>query len=398
MNQTIELPTLFTEQQQIANHPARFKVLACGRRFGKTSIAFELISDHLLSGSSVAYFAPSHMMTTELWEQIKRVYHPMITRIREAESRIEFINDALFETWTARTEAVRGRKYHFVVVDEAALIPDATLWQAVIRPLLTDYKGAALFASTPRGRNWFWELYNYGLNQDFPDWHSWTYPTAANPYLDAEEIEAARNQLPERIFQQEYLAAFLDDGGAVFRGLDAVCIATPLLEPEPTKDYYFGVDWGRDNDFTAISVMDNTGRQVYLDRFNQISYNIQRDRIKALYDRFKPRLILAEANSIGSVNIDALQADGLPVRPFYTTSQSKAPLIDSLALAIELQQITLLKDTILMHELRAFQMAQTPSGNWQYSAPPGSHDDTVIATALSNWINNRYNRTIIDFV
>lgn len=397
MKQTINLPTLFETQQTIVDHPARFKVLACGRRFGKTTIAFELITDHIFKGLTVAYFAPTHIMSVELWQQLKFALAPMISRVSEAQSRIEFINGAIFETWTARNETVRGRKYHFVVVDEAALIPDATLWQAAIRPLLSDYKGTALFASTPRGRNWFWELYNRGQNADYPDWQSWQHPTSANPHLSQEEIEAARDELPERTYQQEYLAIFLEDSGTVFRDLHLVCTGYPLSLPESGKDYYIGVDWGRDRDFTAISVMDNNARQVYLERFNQISYNIQRDRLKQIVARFNPRIILAESNSIGSVNIDALHADGLPVRPFDMTVSSKPQLIDTLALAIEQQRVNLLKDDTLINELSAYQITRSASGHWQYSAPPGQHDDTVIATALSYWTIKRHSRLIIHF-
>ncbi|MEO1286482.1 MAG: terminase family protein, partial [Chloroflexota bacterium] len=351
----------------------------------------------LLKGNAVAYFAPTHIMSVELWQQVKSALAPIIGRTSEAQSRIECINGGIFETWTARNETVRGRKYHFVVIDEAAFIPDANLWQAAIRPLLSDYKGHALFASTPRGRNWFWELYNRGNNPDFPDWGAWQYRTSANPYLSADEITTARIELPQRIFQQEYEAIFLEDSGTVFRDVRAICTAQPLSAPQSDKVYVIGVDWGRDNDFTAISVLDDTATQVHLERFNQISYNLQRDRLKAVVNRFKPRTILAEANSIGSVNIDALRADGLPVRAFQTTASSKPQLIDTLALAVEQSRITLLADETLIHELTSYQMTRTPSGHWQYSAPHGTHDDTVIATALSYWQLKRQSRTLIDF-
>jgi Terminase large subunit, T4likevirus-type, N-terminal len=412
MELKINLPELHPAQREIVDHPARFKVLACGRRFGKTQAALDLIAFHLLEGHAVAYFAPSQIMTLEVWETVKRLFLPLISRVQEDQSRIEFLNHALFECWTARTEAVRGRKYHFVVIDEAALIPDAALWQAVIRPLLTDYRGAALFASTPRGRNWFWQLYRLGLNPAVSDWHSWTFPTSANPFIDITEVDNARRDLPDHIFQQEYLARFIEDAGMVFRDLDAVCMAAPVPDPQPGYTYLFGVDWARDNDFTVISVMAAPDPpetpapvvtekvkpvQVYLDRFNQVSYNLQRDRLKWLNDRYQPRVILAEANSVGSVNIDALIREGLPVRSFNTTLQSKAKLIETLSLAIQRHDLTLLNDHILTHELQAYEMSRTAAGHWHYSAPPGDHDDTVIATALSYWAFSYHRSLPISF-
>ena len=160
---------------------------------------------------------------------------------------------------------------------------------------------------------------------------------------------------------------------------------------------YFGVDWGKDNDFTCVSVMTREGRQIHLERFNQIGWAVQRGRLAALYEQFKPRAILAEENSIGSVNIEALRAEGLPVQGFMTTSKSKAPLIDELALAMEREDIVLLNDPTLKHELMAYEMRRTSSG-WSYGAPSSGHDDTVMATALSLWASRRYGGGNISFV
>jgi hypothetical protein len=143
--------------------------------------------------------------------------------------------------------------------------------------------------------------------------------------------------------------------------------------------------------------MTRDGRQIYLERFNQIGWAVQRGRLAALYEQFKPRAILAEENSIGSVNIEALQAEGLPVRGYMMTSKSKAPLIDGLALAMEREEVVLLNDPVLKHELTAYEMKRTSTG-WSYSAPSGSHDDTVIATALSLWASKWYGGEAISFV
>jgi len=303
------------------------------------------------------------------------------------------------------------------------------VWHGAIRPLLTDYEGGALFASTPRGRNWFWHLYLQGQSSTFPEWESWSLPTGANPHIKASEIEAARSGMPERFYKQEYEAVFLDDGGVVFRNVERVCrggayptLALPRkrgreqegtrhplpLTPSPLRSEgeleiqrhegcYFGVDWGKDNDFTCVSVMTRDGRQIHLERFNQIGWAVQRGRLAALYEQFKPRAILAEENSIGSVNIEALQAEGLPVKGFMTTSKSKAPLIDGLALAMEKEEVVLLNDPVLKHELTAYEMKRTSTG-WSYGAPSGSHDDTVIATALSLWASKWYGGEMISFV
>ncbi|MCA0456768.1 MAG: terminase large subunit [Chloroflexi bacterium] len=445
MEVEIRLARLHEAQAKIRESGARFKVLACGRRFGKTTIAVDSLCDALIAGKSAAYFAPTYRMGSEVWREVKRLMMPLLRDWNEHEWRMELVTGGVFECWSlanGAAETVRGRKYHFVVVDEAALFESGDVWHSAIRPLLTDYAGGALFASTPRGRNWFWQLYLQGMSAAFPEWESWCLPTGSNPYIQAAEIEAARTGMPERFFRQEYEAVFLDDGGVVFRNVDKVCrgeqedanaIEPPsrqvrqeeqeedfspqshreeeALTPSPSpsgrgeqgeiaesrETCFFGVDWGKDNDFTCVSVMTRDGQQIHLERFNQIGWAVQRGRLAALYERFKPRVILAEENSIGSVNIEALQAEGLPVRGFMTTSKSKGPLIDELALAMEQETIVLLNNPVLKHELMAYELKRNRSG-WSYGAPSSGHDDTVMATALSLWASKRYGGVSISFV
>lgn len=379
----IWLPSLHPAQAEISVHPARFKVLSCGRRFGKTALATEMMCDRLLDGQLVAYFAPTFRMCQEVRDAVIETLHPVIATRNKDDWRIILHTGGKLDFWsTSAGETVRGRKYHFAVVDEAALVSSADTWHFSIRPLLTDYKGGALFCSTPRGRNWFWQIYQLGISQE-EGWQSWQFPTVSNPHIDPAEVEAARRAVPERVYQQEYLATFLDDGGAVFRGIDRVCTASEE-DPRSGSRYVFGVDWGKSNDFTAISVVDvHRMQQVYLDRFNQISWQIQRDRLMTLYQLYKPVSIVAEANSIGDVNIEALVAEGLPVVKFMTTRQTKGRLIEAMTLAIEREEVRLLADEVLKGELQAYEMEQTSTGYWTYNAPPGVHDDTVIATALS---------------
>jgi len=398
----IELATLHAAQQAIVDSPARFKVMACGRRFGKTLVAVDMLTNRLLDGERVAYFAPTYRMGADVWRELKQTLRPLARTVTEHEWRMELYTGGVLECWSLANQAaetVRGRQYQFVVMDEAALFDSAAAWHGAIRPLLTDSAGGALFASPPRGRNWFWHLYLQGQDPNEPDWASWSLPTAANPYIRKREIEAARMGMPERVFRQEYEAEFLDDGGVVFRNIGAVCVGEPMLKRagavvDRNERYVFGVDWGKDNDFTCISVMTKTGKQVHLERFNQIGWTVQRGRLAALCDIFQPRAILAEENSVGSVNIDALRREGLPVTPFTTTFKSKGPLIEELVLALERQEVTLLNDGTLKHELMAYEMSRTTLG-WTYGAPSGGHDDTVMATALSLWASRRYGGELI---
>ena len=120
-----------------------------------------------------------------------------------------------------------------------------------------------------------------------------------------------------------------------------------------------------------------------LDRFNQVGWALQRARLQSMARRWRPSQIWAEANSIGDPNIEALQAEGLPMRRFVTTAKSKSPLIESLALAIERGSLRLLDHPALLAELASYQLQRLSGGGYRYGAPPGMHDDTVMATALA---------------
>ena len=200
-----------------------------------------------------------------------------------------------------------------------------------------------------------------GWGLDRRCWRSFHYPSAANPIITPDELDSIRQQTSERVWRAEYLAEFTADVGQVFRGIREAATAPIAVSPIPGVRYICGLDWGRENDATAIVVIRADTRQmVALDRFNQVSWSLQRGRLKAIHDRWHPAAIWAEANSIGSPNIEALAAEGLPVRPFTTTAKSKPPLIEDLALAIERAQLALLPDETLLAELASYTMERLP--------------------------------------
>jgi hypothetical protein len=135
--------------------------------------------------------------------------------------------------------------------------------------------------------------------------------------------------------------------------------------------------------------MERESRQVVdFDRFNQIGYHIQRDRIKALVDKWGVEKVLAEDNNM-SETIHALYRDGVPVEGFHTTAATKPPLIEALILAFQHKSISILDNPVLISELEMFEAKRLPAGYWRYEAPSGMHDDTVIALALAYEIANR---------
>jgi hypothetical protein len=394
----LELPAHHEAQRQIVRESKRFNVVACGRRFGKTLLGTELDLAPALEGYPVAWFSPTYKMLSPVWREIKELFRPVTKSVNVQEHRIDLITGGEFVMWSLEApEAIRGRPYKRVVVDEAAMVPHfQDTWQAIIRPTLSDYVGDAYWLSTPKGMNFFKQGFDYGQDPLMPDWASWRFPTSANPYIDAAEIESAREELPELTFKQEYLAEFLQSEGAVFRNIEPNLTAQSS-DPAVHKGHRIvqGVDWAQKHDFTVICTFCATCHvELALDRFNQIQWAIQRDRLVTAYKFWGVSRTLAEENSIGSPNIEALQKEKINVSPFTTTASSKPPLIQSLALCFERNEAKWLPDPVAKAELVAYESkVSSVTGRPSYGAPEGMHDDTVIARALA-WdasvIRDRY--------
>lgn len=387
-------------QVAILRNARRFNTVACGRRFGKTAMGMVLTSigwpGHLkgvVQGYDVGWFAPTFQIMDEAWRTAKRVYgaQGMVLRSDSSLHRLELNTGGALDFWSLESgdSVGLGRRYGLVVLDEAAKARHLeTAWTEAIRPTLTDFSGGAWFLSTPKGRNFFWTLAQRAGSDG--EWQHHHAPTSANPYMKAAEIDSARRSLPERIFAQEYLAQFLEDGGGVFRRVTAAVDSTladgldTSLDIGDGRAYVIGVDWGRHQDFTVFTVLDARDRAVVaLDRFTQIEYAVQLARLKALRRRFPHAAVVAEANSIGGPLIEQLRRDGVSVSAFQTTQASKAQIIEALALAFEQGELRIPPAQWLVDELMAFDQERTAGGLMRYGAPTGGHDDGVVSLAIA---------------
>jgi hypothetical protein len=379
------LPRPHAAQWEIIQSATRFNAIACGRRFGKSTLLIDRLIEKALGGYPVGWFSPTYKMLADVWREFVRVLQPVTKRQNAQEHRLELITGGIVDMWSLDApDVARGRKYARVAIDEAAMVRDlGEAWQAVIRPTLADYQGDLWAASTPKGRNFFAQMFGWGQDPLNEEWASWQMPTSANPFIPESEIDAMRHELPQRTFEQEVLALFLEDAGGVFRGVRARATAQ-RVEPY-TGEFVAGIDWAQQHDFTVITVLDaNTKHMVDFDRFNKVDWHLQRERLITMHKRWNCRQIIAERNSIGSPNIEALQREGLPVVAFDTTATSKPPLIESLVLAFERGEIEIFNDPVLVGELEAYErIVSAHTGRSSYSAPAGLHDDAVVSLALA---------------
>ena len=395
----VKLPPLLPKQREVVEHPARFTVLAAGRRWGKSRLGCVLCLKVALEGGLAWWVAPSYPIASIGWREIKHLVRQIPgAQIHEGERLADLPGGGAIQVKSAdNPDSLRGEGLDFVTLDECAFMREEA-WTEALRPALSDRRGGALFISTPKGRNWFWRIWQRAQDRRAADWHAWRFPTSANPLIDSAEIEAAKANLPERVFEQEYMAAFIDDAGGVFRRVSDAATAAPQDKALAGHEYALGVDWAKTTDYTVIAVVDLTERAlVAMDRFNRIDYALQIKRLHVLYDQFRPRQIIPELNSMGAPLAEQLERDGLPIFPFTTTAASKAEAIDALALAFEQEQIRIIPDPVLISELQAYEAKRLPSGLLRYEAPSGVHDDCVMALALA-WTAAREGPASRDFV
>jgi len=371
-------------QKEVHLSPARFKVLSAGRRrrWGKTILGVNECLDVASKGGRAWWIAPSYKMSEVGWRPIRRMGGNIKAEVRMVDRMVILPGGGYVQVRSADDpNSLRGEGLDFVVLDECAFMKEQA-WTEALRPSLSDRQGKALFISTPKGHNWFWR--NYQRGADGGEWAAFSFPTSTNPYIAPEEIEAAKRTLPERIFMQEYEAAFLDDAGGVFRRVMECATGEQIDGAQDGRQYLAGVDVATLVDYTVVSVFDIEAKaQVYLDRFNRCDYATLENRLEALYRRFNLEAMVIESNSIGQAVIEAMVSRDLSIIPFNTTNATKQAAIQLLQAAFEHDDIKILPDPVQVGELQSFEGERMPNGAWKYAAPDGLHDDCVMSLAIA---------------
>jgi len=383
-------------QLPIIQSAARFRVCPCGRRFGKTEMAQYETADFALEqpGTLVWWISPSYDDANELgYLPIKRILESidMVADFRRQKPRyIELPNGSRISFRSAdRPESLQGRGVDFITVDEAGDVSGET-YRAEIRPSITDTGGDVLLIGTPTGRNYFQDLAERGKDGANPNIETFQRTSYQNPHVPDYEIDAARDELPERVFEREYLAKFAEAEGAVFPGVwDRNCVTYDLSSYQGTSPYYTGVDLGRQKNFSAISVLDSTGKLSHFDRIRRVSWNIIENRVKRVATNYAPSFIRMDASRDNQIieNIDSAVRSATVEYVKFGGGKTKNNLIENLSARLELGDIQLPDSgeelEIILRELEAYQYDTTKAGNVRYGPPSGTHDDAVDSLALA---------------
>ena len=328
-----------------------------------------------------AWVSPVYKQSKKVFDEVFKAFakRPEIYRkVNQSELIIEYLTGSTIQFFSAeRYDNIRGFTFDYLVCDEFAFI-DEKAWTEVLRATVLVKGKKVLLISTPKGKNHFYKMHQLdGINEQYK---SFTMTSYDNPMINPKEIDDAKLTLPEMIFRQEYLAEFVDGSAMLFNN------RTMRINQQSGK-CYGGIDLGRADDYSVLSIFNEKGEQIFIERWRQTEWaNI----IKAISSKlraFNVNTTLIEVNSIGDVVYELLQkecSNFTRIEPFITTNNSKKEIVENLIVANQNKEVVFTESDWLDKELEMFTYEYNPKSRLiKYSAPNGFHDDGVMATCLS---------------
>ena len=377
----------------------RRAVIVWHRRSGKDKTVLQVVIKQMLQrvGTYWYIFPTFNLGRKALWDGIdkdgfKLMNHfpdEIVTARNESEMRVELYNGSAFQIIGGDGLKENVGANPLGVVFSEFPVGKASAWD-YIRPILAENGGFAIFDFTPRGMNHGWKILQQA--QAEPGWFAEILTVEDTKVLSPEVLDEERRQMPEDLYNQEYMCAFLEGAGQFFRNIDR-CIYDDRYADEDQKFqirdgkiFRLGVDLGKHEDFTVITPIDlNTFKVGQQERFNQIDYPLQKSKIEAQYFKYNKAEMRLDSTGVGEPIYDDLIERRLKVTPFTFTETSRRNLLVNLQLLLEQETVKIPNDPILLDELRSFQYELGENGKVKIVVPEGLHDDTVMSLALACW-------------
>ena len=363
----------------INKDPYKYYALNIGRQFGKTMLGINQMLYWAINhpGSNIAWVTPVYKQSKKVFDEMERVtrssdlfdFNRSDLTIKGFDSQITFFSGE-------RPDNIRGNTFDYLIVDEFAFCR-SELWDEVLSATVLVKGKKVLFISTPKGKNHFHRIslqHNYDKRYKYFHFTSFD-----NPMIDHADLEERKRSLPDHVFKQEYLAEFIDNASGLFKDVRA-----GIGDHQPKGKAYAGLDIGRADDYTVLTILNESGEMIYVNRWRHDEWHKIIDKVAKLIQEYKATTLI-EVNNQGDVFYEMLRDRCRNyIHPFTTTSKSKPVLIEDLAVAFEQNDIKIRGDQWLIDELENFTYIYNPSTrSVQYSAPVGLHDDGVISTALA---------------
>lgn len=372
--------------------PVKHVSIAAGRRTGKTwNSAGWLCIEKLSKPNSSGLWVDTRQQNIQRYIDryfltiLKPIWHKM--KYDRNKQSLVFPNGSYIDFGSAeRPERLEGFGYDDAVLNESGIIlRKAELWDNTLQPMLKGQNTKVRLIGTPKGRNKFRDLYSKGKTKT-DGYESYKFNIYDSPFYSKHEIEDIKNNVPEIVWKQEYMAEFVEGAGIVFRHIQDNIGHRLYQQGDRNNRYFMAIDLAKHVDFTVIMIADKQRRVVYFDRFNQIDWGLQKQRILDAYKRFNSPYTIIDSTGVGDAIYDDLKNAGMNVTPFKFTNSTKDEIIRNLSVALDNNNITYPEIPELIEELELFEYDKKPSGLITYNAPDGFHDDCVIALALLNEI------------
>lgn len=363
------------------------KVLACGRRWGKTdACAVQILASmHVPEPSRHLILAPTADQAKILFDRVVLLLGAIGQRAETRRSPYPTLK------WNGHRVAarsghigrlLRGNEANHIVVDEAAFVPEE-LVSEVAMPMLATTNGSLTLISTPHGLNHFYRFFQMGQRGEHGIW-SRAGPSSESPHVSRNFLAIQRQLISDRAYQIEYEARFIESVGTVFRPDAVAACVVPVAERIPDAPVAIGIDWGRYSDATAVAVVCGTLHRatvLHVETIECTGWAAQVERIGRILARYPSASVQTDATGAGDVAITLLRDrfPGRKVTGLVFTRALKWDLIDRLSSLVEYGQIKFEPDPRLLRELEHF--VAGPDGKLE--ARGGYHDDVVVALSLA---------------
>ncbi len=363
----------------------KYCIVSIGRQFGKTLFAENQAVKWGLENNNwkVGWISPTYKQAKKVFKEIAKALADCIyvIGVNRGDLVIEFNNGSVIQFYSAEAyDSIRGETFDALICDEFAFFkPEA--WNEVLKATVLVRGKKVLILSTPKGKNQFYNLFN--LAEHNSNYISFRGSSYDNPFIDPEEIREAERNLPDHVFKQEYLAEFLDNGSSVFRNIKE-CIKSS----NNTSSLYAGIDLGRSDDYTVLTIVDSNNIEVYSERWRHMEWSSIINNIVEQLNKFRPNT-LVESNGAQDAIFEQIRNkvsyNKNSIQPFVTTSKSKQNIVEDLIVKFENKDIGIIGHDWQINELEVFTYEYNlKTRAIKYNAPVGLHDDYVMSRAICN--------------
>lgn len=384
----------YTERQrQMVEHRARILWIGTATKTGKSAASYCWLIEGLLKGECGCFAGPWFFRSKRAFDECKVLLEPWIRsrQVRCNEARLQIsTTDAYIDFVSAdNPNALYGGNYHRLILDESSRMPEAIYGGALTVISATGGKLRCLFNLELGTRNW--SIRNLlrvqrlspeerlASSEDFL-----TFPTDER-LVDPALVQMLRSKMPEPLWRALYLAEIPESDSSLFRNLDKIFVGRELEGPVPGRQYILAADVARKKDWSVLTVIDDEGHVVSMDRFHQVSWSLQVERAKLLYEAFGCRKAICDGTGVGDVVAEKFEDAGMNVEAFIFTVPSRRLLIEELVMACDNSEITVPateKFQVYRSELESMEY-QLDGQSIKYAVPAGLHDDALFSLALA---------------